>query len=385
MSRPTICLSMIVKNEEKDIKRCLESVIPFIDYWVISDTGSTDKTKELIQEIMDKHEVPGELHEHKWKDFSTNRNYALELSREHADFIWFMDADDNFCPNGSDPFSILSDKFELIHMNYLFEDEGITFSRACMMKSDADMEFKGVLHEIIVNTDGSTVSSGLRVNIPQFGHIIARASPLKRNKTERDKYLNDARILSRDLKNSPDNYRSMFYLGQSYQLAGELKKAINAYERRASFPDKGYDEEVYLSLYEIAKMKIGMKRPEPECIDSCVRAWESDYSRIEPIHLAMQYLYLRGRYPYALALGTLAAQYINPSISNAKLEVDVYDYKFPDIYARCIFRCGDSDKAKATLKSFIDSYQGDPSKERAIEELETTLSILSDYDKEKEK
>jgi glycosyltransferase involved in cell wall biosynthesis len=72
MGKNKICLAMIVKNEEQDIQRCLDSVKDHIDYWVISDTGSEDNTKQLIQEIMDGHGIPGELHDHNWKDFSTN-------------------------------------------------------------------------------------------------------------------------------------------------------------------------------------------------------------------------------------------------------------------------------------------------------------------------
>ena len=41
---------MIVKNESAVIKRCLDSVKEIIDYWVIIDTGSTDDTKEIIQD-----------------------------------------------------------------------------------------------------------------------------------------------------------------------------------------------------------------------------------------------------------------------------------------------------------------------------------------------
>ncbi|MDD6910576.1 glycosyltransferase [Actinobacillus minor] len=45
----TLCLVMIVRNEEKVIERCLNRVKDHIDYWVIVDTGSDDKTPDLIQ------------------------------------------------------------------------------------------------------------------------------------------------------------------------------------------------------------------------------------------------------------------------------------------------------------------------------------------------
>lgn len=91
--KKTICLNMIVKDEEPVITRCLGSVKPIIDYWVIVDTGSSDKTKEVIREFMK--DIPGELHERPWKNFEHNRNEALELAKGKADYLLIMDADDH--------------------------------------------------------------------------------------------------------------------------------------------------------------------------------------------------------------------------------------------------------------------------------------------------
>ncbi len=57
----TVCLSMIVKNEATVIRRCMESVRPIIDYWIIVDTGSTDGTQDVIREHLK--DLPGELGE----------------------------------------------------------------------------------------------------------------------------------------------------------------------------------------------------------------------------------------------------------------------------------------------------------------------------------
>ena len=43
MSRPTVTLCMIVKDEEHIIHECLNSMIPYIDRFDITDTGSTDR------------------------------------------------------------------------------------------------------------------------------------------------------------------------------------------------------------------------------------------------------------------------------------------------------------------------------------------------------
>src|SRR5690606_5138351 len=78
------------------ICRCLESMLPIIDYWVIVDTGSTDGTQAMIKNFMKEKGVPGELHERPWKNFGHNRNEALTLAKGKADYIVFIDADEYF-------------------------------------------------------------------------------------------------------------------------------------------------------------------------------------------------------------------------------------------------------------------------------------------------
>jgi glycosyltransferase involved in cell wall biosynthesis len=73
--RPTMCLCMIVKNESAVIERCLASVRGLVDHWVVSDTGSTDGTPELVRAALDG--IPGELHREPWVDFGHNRSLNI--------------------------------------------------------------------------------------------------------------------------------------------------------------------------------------------------------------------------------------------------------------------------------------------------------------------
>jgi glycosyltransferase involved in cell wall biosynthesis len=70
---------MIVKDEAHVIERCLRSVLPFVDWWVVADTGSSDGTQDLVRSTLAA--LPGELVERPWVDFGHNRQEVLELAR----------------------------------------------------------------------------------------------------------------------------------------------------------------------------------------------------------------------------------------------------------------------------------------------------------------
>ncbi|MCS1350950.1 glycosyltransferase [Mechercharimyces sp. CAU 1602] len=83
----SISLCMIVKNEEEVLERCLRSVEGIVDEWIIVDTGSSDRTKEIAAQFSE------QVYDFTWiDDFSAARNFAFSLASK--DFILWLDADD---------------------------------------------------------------------------------------------------------------------------------------------------------------------------------------------------------------------------------------------------------------------------------------------------
>lgn len=83
----TISLCMIVKNEEKVLSKCLESVQGIVDEIIIVDTGSTDKTLDVAKKYTDK------IYYFDWiSDFSAARNESLKYA--NSDYILILDADE---------------------------------------------------------------------------------------------------------------------------------------------------------------------------------------------------------------------------------------------------------------------------------------------------
>ena len=108
-------LCMIVKNEERVLARCLDSLHDLMDEIIIVDTGSTDATKEIAARYTDK------IYDFTWiDDFSAARNFAF--SKATKDYIYSADADEVLDDENWAKFDILKrtliNDIEIVQMIY---------------------------------------------------------------------------------------------------------------------------------------------------------------------------------------------------------------------------------------------------------------------------
>ncbi len=87
IENPNLSLCMIVKNEEKYLGQCLESIKDLVDEMIIVDTGSTDSTVQIAESY------GAQIHHHPWQgSFSEARNFGLQYAT--CDWILQLDADE---------------------------------------------------------------------------------------------------------------------------------------------------------------------------------------------------------------------------------------------------------------------------------------------------
>lgn len=87
----TLSLCMIVRDSERTLRQALASAQPFMDEMIVVDTGSTDATRQLAQDL------DARVFDFPWRDdFSAARNYSLNQAT--GDWIFWMDADDVLPP-----------------------------------------------------------------------------------------------------------------------------------------------------------------------------------------------------------------------------------------------------------------------------------------------
>ena len=148
----TICLNMIVKNESHIIKKTLTNIVKYVrlDYWVICDTGSTDKTISIITDFFNELNIPGEIHNHEWKDFAHNRNRSLELAYGKSDYLFIFDADDEIHGSFKIPTSLTKDSYMVMFGG------GYSYKRTALINNHKKWKYFGVLHEVIVGQEEMT-------------------------------------------------------------------------------------------------------------------------------------------------------------------------------------------------------------------------------------
>ena len=194
--QPSICLVMIVKNESKVIRRCIDSVKEYINHWVIVDTGSTDGTQDLIKEIMNEYNIPGELHERPWVDFGYNRTESLEYSEGKSDYRLIIDADDVLSvEEGVNPFlNITEDSYKIkIRLNSL------AYYRTQLVRGDQKWKYVGVLHEYISGPTDIKVSEEFLEGVEMHASVSGHNRDIK----GKDKYYNDALIFEKAILTTP--------------------------------------------------------------------------------------------------------------------------------------------------------------------------------------
>ncbi|MFE1285220.1 tetratricopeptide repeat protein [Streptomyces sp. NPDC058751] len=282
MKPPTICLCMIVKNESRVIERCLGSVRHLIDTWVISDTGSTDGTQDLVRAALAG--VPGELHEEPWVDFGHNRTRNIRRARGRADFLLTVDADHVLRQDAPLP--------PLTATSYMlrYDTPGTQHRFKHLMRGDRDWRYEGVTHEYPC-TDGPDVQENLdALVIEDHADGGCRA----------DKFERDARLLRGELERDPANTRTVFYLANTERDLGNAEEAVTLYERRAAMG--GWPEEVYCSLLEAGLLRAERTGDWPGAMDAFTRAWEARPQRLEACYELASRLRVLGRYHSAHAL-----------------------------------------------------------------------------------
>ena len=250
-----ITLSMIVKNEEKYLRDCLESVRGVIDEIILVDTGSTDNTINIAKEFGAK------IYDYKWKDdFSAARNYAL--SKSTGDWILYLDADERLSSNSVNELKNLIEKNDpagcRCRVNNIDEinckPKFMRYTR--LFRNNSNIKFAGKIHEQI---DDSLLVNGYKIfdadiEIIHIGYNISTEELKKKARR-------NLKILKDEYEKNKSSYNA-YQLANTYSILEEYERANQYY--RISIEKNELNKEhkafSYLNLSDSEYKKHNLKK-----------------------------------------------------------------------------------------------------------------------------
>lgn len=236
----TLTVAMMVKDEEKNLDRCLTSIKDFADEIVVIDTGSSDRSIEICKKY------GARVYERPWENFSVHRNQALEWST--FEWVLTIDADEEFVGDGmrfKQALAAIHDECEAvcIWLHDLRQDGSIaTKNHPARCFKQGTVHYEGTVHNEPM-FDRSKTAFYYDAHLNHYGyHGDAK---LKTKKSKRT-----IGLLKEELLSNPARTKVLFYLFQSYCDIGQVDKGLEYGEKYLAKRHEAHDfnDSVYFSM-----------------------------------------------------------------------------------------------------------------------------------------
>lgn len=251
IGKSKISASMIVKDEGKYIRNCLESIKDFVDEIVVVDTGSTDNTKEICKQYTDK------VYDYKWKNsFADARNFALSKCSSACDWVFRIDGDEeapldlkinmyNTMLNGE------ADAYLIPIYNFQSDGTKPISTTLRLFKKHKDIQYTGRVHEEIDGCLKQLNYSVLKINshLLHYGYLKGTQS------YKTDFY---SKLLMLDYEEDPKNFKTCMNLANHYMHSGKYAIAVDFY--KDCIENGGGADPIILHDYAISKYKLLLSR-----------------------------------------------------------------------------------------------------------------------------
>ncbi len=231
-----LCLCLIVKNEAKYLKKCVDSVNDIVSQVVIIDTGSTDDTLEIAQLL-----TPDCYQINFQNDFSQARNYALQYVK--TPWVLFLDADESFEPQDANnlldyikqvPSSVWG--CQLTRYNFFGTGGWYTSKNLKVFRNSPEIKYEGTVSESatqsIKRNGGEIVDAPVLLN--HYGHCRS----IENRNIKAHYYFH---LMHAEIEKQPNNSRLMGYMGMILRTLGRFEEALEMAKKGVSLtPDSAH-------------------------------------------------------------------------------------------------------------------------------------------------
>lgn len=238
-----ISACMIAKNEEKNIETCINSYKNIVDEIIVVDTGSSDRTIEIAENL------DAKVYFFEWiNDFAAAKNFAL--SKAKGDWIIFLDADEYFDEASAKKIrniilSLKNSKYTAIGCKLTNIDKVTnklidSFMQVRIFKNDKNIRYESSIHEGLRNKKGKIklISFYDELNIYHTGY----SANINKIKSKRNLEIILEKIKSEG--ENPDYYR---YLCDCYFSLEDYENALRygGLHLKSGIKIIGYQSRIY--------------------------------------------------------------------------------------------------------------------------------------------
>jgi hypothetical protein len=276
---------MIIKNGGEQLRDTLERNRPFIDRWTILDTGSTDDTIQVIQEVLGD-TVKGELFQEPFVDFGTSRNRALDLAGDICTYAIMLD--DTYVIAGElRPFlqDTRGDQFSDSFSLYIQSDD-VQYASNRILRTDRNIRYIFKIHEVLQEENNKNVMIPLEV-----ASIMDKKDEYMNTRTmDRKKF--DLDLLFESVREDPDCPRHLYYIAQTYNCMGDKENAYKYFLHRIFHPVEGFVQEKLDAAFEAARLAHFTLKMEWQWVETLyLLSWKLDKTRPDALYfIGLHYL-----------------------------------------------------------------------------------------------
>lgn len=375
---PRLYLALMVKNEEVTIMKTIDSCKQYISGLKIYDTGSTDKTLDLVNLFASIHPaIPVEIKNGEFVDFATSRNVLLEMCDEdpQCEFALLLDSNDEL--RGG---HIMLEVLNNLRHTQLAESGGFFIRQKWNYGPTSDVYFnirliatrqtwryKGCVHEYISRNDNKQIPI-VKLDIEGLEIYQDRTRDCE---SSGKRFTRDREILLREMLRDPSDSRTIFYLAQTCNSLNLLDEAYYYYQLRTHYV--GFDEERFHSYMRLGDLAQRLGMPNEVAIQWWHKAL-AHTERVEPAtRLALMYIFgSEPKYHMASLYTAMAIKMTYPTHCNLFVDKLSYDYTRYFLDGVAAFWVGRYEEGKASCLKALE-YARSTNDQPAIENNESNL------------
>lgn len=360
-----ICLCMIVKNEQSNIKRCLNPTKDLIDYVFISDTGSSDRTKELIKDWCKENSIESEVTDNSWKNFGHNRTISTELAMKRfpkATHLLFLDADMVLeIEKSFSKESITDNNFMILQYH-----EASSYWNTRLVSTKYKWRSVGVTHEY---WEPHLKEHGDLPHVPYLKLTSLKIKDIGDGGSKSDKFERDLRLLDEGYKTEQDSFlkrRYAFYLARTHEDMKNYTEAIKFYKIRISLG--GWDEEIWSSKFHIGLCYKWNEEDFKGMIYWFLEAYDYRPTRAESLYHLIRYYREKKKYFICYCFLKIAIKIVKPD-DLLFIDYRIYSYLLLEEMSIVAFYVGKKSKGEEAIKKILASSAPEENKSLARENL----------------